>query len=426
MRWFLLLPFLAITACPSFADESRLIAKPQAFQTLVNPACSHCRDEAKRRAGELKDDRVLAWTAATPTAGPFPSASSSTPYRVISDSYGVFVYDADAGYVRGFAPSYDFRFHGWRNGVMVMKHKDGTLYSCLTGLAFDGPKKGTRLKPVPTVVSDWGFWLEKYPNAVAYHMFDKYQPVDLPTKEEPDSVTSRDKPDPRLKADEMVLGVWTGKAARAFPLSSLERSSLIAETVDGEPLVVLWEPRTKTASAYRPVASQPRKYQAPQPDSTGVSKPDEGLPLPIGTAAVPARKLTLRLLDHSPLTTHQSPRIQDAETKSLWDVAGRCVEGELQGLDAGMGRQRAGQVVRLGGRASETTVYAVGATHQSQYHWPDPEQEGEGDRRHGRVPAVLPKPFATSRPSTPRAAPSRSSSRARTWRKSGRSSRTPR
>ena len=32
------------------------------FQTLVNPACSHCVDEARRKAGELRDDdRVLCW-----------------------------------------------------------------------------------------------------------------------------------------------------------------------------------------------------------------------------------------------------------------------------------------------------------------------------------------------------------------------------
>ena len=31
---------------------------------------------------------------------------------------------------------------------MVMRHKDGTLYSCLTGVAFDGPRKGDRLHPV--------------------------------------------------------------------------------------------------------------------------------------------------------------------------------------------------------------------------------------------------------------------------------------
>src|SRR5262249_35188010 len=60
-----LLPLLLVPSL--FADETekgaKLIVKPDAFQTLVNPQCSHCRDEAKRRAGELRDDdRVLCWT----------------------------------------------------------------------------------------------------------------------------------------------------------------------------------------------------------------------------------------------------------------------------------------------------------------------------------------------------------------------------
>src|ERR1700676_5229180 len=180
MRPFALMgSLLCVVACTSSAGEKpALVAKPDAFTTLVNPACSHCRDEAKRRAGELKDaDRVLCWIRGYSDGGAIPFRFFLAPYRVISDTYGVFVYDPDAGYARGFAPSPDFRFHGWRNGVMVMKHKDGTLYSCLTGLAFAGPKKGTRLQPVPTLVSDWGFWLKRYPDTVAYKMFDKYKPV---------------------------------------------------------------------------------------------------------------------------------------------------------------------------------------------------------------------------------------------------------
>ena len=40
---------------------------------------------------------------------------------------------------------------------MVMKDtSDGTLYSALNGVAFDGPKKGARLKSVPTITSTWG------------------------------------------------------------------------------------------------------------------------------------------------------------------------------------------------------------------------------------------------------------------------------
>lgn len=323
----LLLLTVGVSLAGELPDAPPVVAKPDAFKTLVNPACSHCRDEAKRRAVELKpEDRVLAWTRGYSNGGAIPIRFFLNPYRVISDSYGVFVYDPDAGYARGFAPSYEFRFHGWRNGVMVMKHKDGTLYSCLTGLAFEGPKRGTRLKPVPTVVSDWGWWLEKYPDAVAYHMFDKYQPVDLPAGENPDAVKSRSKPDPRLKPNEEVLGVWTGKAARAYPVDLLEKSGFIADDIGGESIIVLWEPKTRTASAYRPVASQPRKFKGPEPDATGASKLDEGIPTTDGKTVVPARKATLGLAPKDSVG-----RFQDAETKSFWDVAGRCVDGELKG-----------------------------------------------------------------------------------------------
>jgi hypothetical protein len=322
---------LSLATCLVLAAEPPpdppVVVKPEAFQTLVNPSCSHCQDEAKRRAAELRPgDRVLAWTRGYSDGGAIPVRFFLAPYRVISDSYGVFVYDPDAGFCRGFSPSYDFRFHGWRNGVMVMRHKDGTLYSCLTGEAFDGPRKGTRLQTIPTLVSDWGHWLERYPNAVAYHMFDKYQPVELPAAENADSVKSRGKPDPRLPADAVVLGVRAGKTARAYPVTSLERDGFVTDTVDGEPLAVLWEPRTRTAAAYRPVASQPRKYKAPAPDASGVSKPDEGVSVPAGAPAAPPRRLTL-----SAARQPAVGRWRDAETGSLWDIAGRCVDGELKG-----------------------------------------------------------------------------------------------
>ena len=119
--------------------------------------------------------RCLPGLAATPTAARSRLRFFLAKHRVISDSYGVFVYDPDAGFARGFAPSYNFVFHGWRNGIMVIKDtKDGTLYSALSGVAFEGPKKGERLKPVPTLTTKWGWWLKHYPNAVAYHMFEKY------------------------------------------------------------------------------------------------------------------------------------------------------------------------------------------------------------------------------------------------------------
>src|SRR5436190_19650216 len=80
----------------------KLLEKPGAFETLVNPNCSHCVDEAKRRANELqKGDRVLAWIRGKYDGGAIPVRFFLAPYRVISDTYGVFVYDPDAGFMRG-------------------------------------------------------------------------------------------------------------------------------------------------------------------------------------------------------------------------------------------------------------------------------------------------------------------------------------
>jgi hypothetical protein len=390
MRLFALLAsallFMASTSgAQQPVAQSRVIARPDAFQTLVNPACSHCVDESKRRSKELRPgDRVLAWIRGYSEGGAIPIRFFLNTYRVISDSYGVFVYDPDAGYARGFAPSYEFRFHGWRNGVMVMQHKDGTLYSCLTGLAFDGPRKGSRLTPTPTLVSDWGFWLEKYPQAVAYHMFEKYQPVNLTTAENSDAVQSRNKLDSRMKENDLVLGAWLQNVARAYPIDVLAKHGILKDTVAGKAVVVLWEPRTRTAAAYRPVASPPRKYKAPQPGDNGVSPHDEGVLLTDG----PAPKLRQLTLSASPTPG----RFLDAETKSLWDVAGRCTEGELKGWTLEWVDGVQAKWFAWSAEYPETSIYARDKMEQKTGDAKKAIKEIAGTAEFLRV---LPKPFAT-------------------------------
>src|SRR5260370_34907031 len=108
----LLLPLAVAPAAP--AGDPIIVEQPDAFQTLVNPKCSHCRDEGKRRADELRaDDRVLCWLRGYSDGGAIPIRFFLNSYRVISDTYGVFVYDPDAGFARGFAPSDGVPFHGW-------------------------------------------------------------------------------------------------------------------------------------------------------------------------------------------------------------------------------------------------------------------------------------------------------------------------
>src|SRR5262249_22635059 len=149
------------------------------------------------------------------------------------------------------------------NGIMVMRHKDGTLYSCLSGIAFEGPGKGSRLQPVPTLVSAWGPWLRHYPGTLAYRMDPKYQPLDLPTTVHKDSCHSRARPDKRLPIAAPVLGVVEGTHARAYPLDLLAKAGLIRDTVAGRPRVLVWDQATRTAVAYRPLASPPPTDPAP-------------------------------------------------------------------------------------------------------------------------------------------------------------------
>jgi RNA polymerase sigma factor (sigma-70 family) len=280
-----------------------LVARPEAFPTLVGPDCTHCRDVAERRGAALgAKDRVLCWVRGDFNGGVIPLRFFLNPHRVISDKYGVFVYDPDAGYARGFAPSLDFRFYGWRGGVLVIQHKDGTLYSGLSGRALAGPRKGSRLRPVPTLMSDWGFWLQRYPETLAYRLSDKDQPVALPTAVHPDSCHSRGPADRRLVVTTPVLGVVEGRHARAYPLATLARAGLLRDRVRGRPRLLLWYGPTRTAAAYRPVASAP------------------------GNRAQPTRKVTIELDRRQ-----AAAPFRDRETGSRWDITGRAVAGELTG-----------------------------------------------------------------------------------------------
>ena len=265
----------------------------------MNPQCSHCIDESKRRAKELRDDdRVLAWIRGKYDGGAVPFRFFLVPYRVISDSYGVWVYDADAGFVRGFEPSYDFSFHGWRNGIMVIQHKDGTLFSALSGLAFDGLRKGTVLKPLPIIETDWGYWLNAYPGTVAYNMFEKYVAQDLPKLATAESVSTRLPADSRLKSDEPVIGIAVGDKARAYPISLLASNHIIRDRVDDQEVVVLWYGPTKTAGIYAP-----RMENETRPERLQL-RHDAQIP-------------TAPFMDH--------------ETFSHWTIEGRAVEGPLKG-----------------------------------------------------------------------------------------------
>jgi Protein of unknown function (DUF3179) len=299
----LILSTLLASALVAADTDPILIEARGKFPTLVNPDSSFCKVEAKRRKDDLRpDDRVLCWTRGKNDGGAIPIRFFLHPYPVISDTYGVFVHDANAGFARGFEPSPDFVFYGWRNGIMVIEHKDGTLFSALSGVAFAGKRKGTQLKPVPTITSEWGWWTKRYPETVAYHMFNRYVPKDVPLKQSVAGLKSRGKADPRLSADERVLGLRVGTATKAYRLADLHKAVVLADKLGDHPCVLLYHAATKTAAAYSPIATPP-------------------------LAGPKARVLTISATKEGGFT--------DKQTGSTWDIAGRGVAGPLQGWTLG-------------------------------------------------------------------------------------------
>src|SRR5206468_12579871 len=132
--------------------------------------------------------------------------------RVINDTCGLFFYDPDGGYVSAFNKDYGYEFYGWRRGVMVVRGKDGTLWSGLTGIAFDGPRKGQRLERLPSMVTDWSYWLMLHPESTAYNLFDgkKYATAELPTEMSAEAKLNMGVVDSRLEPISLVLGVESG------------------------------------------------------------------------------------------------------------------------------------------------------------------------------------------------------------------------
>src|SRR5881296_3879875 len=154
---FLILALL-MSVTPGFAADSprQVLVKPGLYKSLTEPPCSYCSTE-NRKALIQSGDRVLAWVRGAHNGGAISVRHFLAAPRVINDTYGLFFYDPDGGYVSAFVKDYGYEFYGWRGGVMVAKGRDGTLWSALTGRAFDGPQKGKRLQRLPSMLTHWGY-----------------------------------------------------------------------------------------------------------------------------------------------------------------------------------------------------------------------------------------------------------------------------
>jgi hypothetical protein len=297
----LLVPLALVGAARvAHGDEPQrlLVLKPDLFTPLTEPPCSYC--STQHRKGLVRDDDpALAWIRGAHNGGAIPVRHFLAGPRIINDTYGLFFYDPDGGYIAAYQKDYGYTFHGWRGGVMVARARDGTLFSALSGVAFEGPQKGKKLTRIPSLATTWGHWRMLHPESTAYDLFDgsKYAVSALPTKMNPDAEKSIGTVDQRLAAGRLVHGIEVGDRTKAYALPPDKERACFTDRVDDKDLAIFWYGPTKSSVAFE--------------------------------AALDGRKLTFYADEISPETAP----FKDKETGTRWSLAGRGIDGPLRGKE---------------------------------------------------------------------------------------------
>lgn len=276
---------------------SAIFRQPGLFSSLTEPPCSYMSTE-HRKGFVAIDDPAVSWIRGPHNGGAVPIRHFLSGPRILNDTYGLFFYDPGAEFVSVFEKDYGYEFEGWRNGIMIARGPDGSLYSTLSGKAISGPQEGKRLKRVPSLRTTWGHWLMLHPESTAYNLFDgeKYPVNPIPNESNPAIGKAIQSADPRLPAETLVMGVEK-KSGRAYQLAVEKERAVVNDVLHETPLTIFWYGPTRSGVAF--------------------------------SAKVDGRTLSFRADEIAPETAP----FMDNETNSRWTLAGRAVDGPLRGKE---------------------------------------------------------------------------------------------
>lgn len=194
-----------------------------------------------------------------------------------------------------------------RNSDLIMwDHKTLSWWQQFTGEAIVGEATGAQLEMIPAQLVAWQDFKTAHPNGWVLSSNGRNYDVNPYTGYDS---TSRPflflgTPDDRLPATERVLGYFNGDIAKAYPLPLIAEEKIIEDNLDGQQVVIFFEPG-----------------QASALDQSVISTSKE-----VGSAA-----MFVAVANGQPLTfAYQDGMIVD-QTGSEWDIFGQAVSGELAG-----------------------------------------------------------------------------------------------
>jgi hypothetical protein len=182
----------------------------------------------------------------------------------------------------------------WKGTHVLADHQTESVWASFTGECIWGYHRGVRLQRLPLLQMSWEDCTNIYSEALvvdgAGEPRDGHGSTRWPgSYEEPLGLFTA--VDPRLRSNELVLGVEAGGAARAYRLESLiEAGGILNDALGGVDVVVFGGPSEYTGAAYE-------------------------------------RRLGDRVLRFA----SRSKQAVDEETGSVWDVTGLATSGPLAG-----------------------------------------------------------------------------------------------
>ena len=139
------------------------------------------------------------------------------------------------------------------NVLVMYDRQTDSLWSQLLGKAVDGPLSGTELEYVGSLQTTWAEWKELHPGSLALRKDfrgsgDRYAGYYADSSA---GVLGETLKDDRLHTKEFVVGVALDNAAKAYPFSRLNEQPVVNDELDGQPLLVVFEPRSATGVVFR-------------------------------------------------------------------------------------------------------------------------------------------------------------------------------
>lgn len=197
------------------------------------------------------------------------------------------------------------------SGLTMWDDLTESWWQQFTGTAFAGAYTGVRLNTLPSQVVGFGAYAQRHPNGkvltgdqASPNM--SYSVSPFVAYDSNPQLFMYDKPaDERLFPTERVLAIALHGTAIAYPFSALEAQGVVNDSINGTPVLALWQMGANSAH-----------------DLASVDASRD-----VGMAG-----LFMRTVNGQTLTfIWQDGRVTDAETGSTWNIFGEATDGALKG-----------------------------------------------------------------------------------------------